>query len=81
MPLGIVYRSDAAAEPRVRVVLEIAARAHNRIYYPAALVLRNKRHPASARFLEFLRSDEARGLFRSAGFTPLSALRAKEPAR
>ncbi|MGH8324500.1 MAG: molybdate ABC transporter substrate-binding protein, partial [Steroidobacteraceae bacterium] len=38
VPLGIVYRSDAASEPAVRVVATFPAHSHAPIVYPAALI-------------------------------------------
>ena len=67
-PLGIVYATDAKAEPRVRVVATFPARAHPRIVYPAARV-RAADARRSAGFLAFLRGREARAAFARAGFT------------
>jgi molybdate transport system substrate-binding protein len=68
-PLGIVYRTDALAEPRVRVVDEFPADSHPPIVYPAALV---KGHdPRAAAFLACLGGEAASAGFRRAGFTPL----------
>lgn len=67
-PLGIVYATDAAAEPRVRVVAEFAAASYDRIVYPAAVVAAGN-HAASEGFVDFLRQDAARAIFARAGFT------------
>lgn len=61
-PLGIVYATDARAEPRVRVVAPITARSHARIAYPAAALTRGN-VKASRGFLAFLRSPTARAEF------------------
>lgn len=66
-PLGIVYRSDAVAEPRVRVVDTFAPDTHPRIVYPAALT-RAAHGPEAARFLDFLRTREAGAIFTRYGF-------------
>ena len=68
--LGIVYQSDAAAEPKVRVVDRFPAASHPPIIYPAALTARTKSAAAQA-FLRFLRSDAARQVFVAQGFTTL----------
>lgn len=68
-PLGIVYASDAAAEPRVRVVGVFPARSHAPIVYPAA-VLTGARAGAPA-FFRYLRSAEAGVIFRRYRFQPL----------
>lgn len=68
-PLGIVYETDAMAEPKVRVAGRIEAGAHPPIVYPAA-ALRGA-SPAAAAYLAYLASSQARAIFRKHGFTPL----------
>ena len=70
-PLGIVYRTDALVEPRVRVVGVFPAASHPPIVYPAALTRRAGRE--AARYLAFIASAEARPIFRKWGFEPLAA--------
>jgi molybdate transport system substrate-binding protein len=65
-PLGIVYATDARIEPRVRVVATFPENTHERIVYPAALT--RDANPDAARFLAYLRSREAGGIFAAAGF-------------
>ncbi len=66
-PLGIVYATDALAEPRVRVVATFAAKTHKPIVYPAArTVVADPRE--AAKFLAFLRSRQASAIFRKSGF-------------
>lgn len=67
-PLGIVYATDARAEPRVRVVATFPARTHPRIVYPAARVRAADAH-RSADFLAYLHGREAQAAFARAGFT------------
>jgi molybdate transport system substrate-binding protein len=66
-PLGIVYRTDAAAEPRVRIVGVFPANTHPPIVYPAALVAPAK-GDGGAEFLAFLKSSAAGAIFRKHGF-------------
>jgi molybdate transport system substrate-binding protein len=66
-PLGIVYASDAIAEPRVRVVGEFPVNSHPPIVYPAA-VLSAARSGEARAWLDFLRSPEARAVWRKHGF-------------
>jgi molybdate transport system substrate-binding protein len=68
-PLGIVYETDARAEPRVKVVGTFPAESHPPIVYPAALTAAAK--PGAAAYLEFLQSPAARGIFEKRGFTIL----------
>jgi molybdate transport system substrate-binding protein len=66
-PLGIVYRTDVLAESRVRVIGEFPASLHSPIVYPAA-VLAESRSPSAQVLLQFLRSAEARSVWRKYGF-------------
>ena len=66
-PLGIVYRTDAATEPRVRILGAFAPNTHPPIVYPAALV-RQSAAGDGARFLAFLKSSTAAAVFRKHGF-------------
>jgi molybdate transport system substrate-binding protein len=66
-PLGVVYLTDARAEPRVRVVDVFPASSHPPIVYPVALL--RGAAPAAARFAAFLDSAAARAVFDKAGFT------------
>ena len=68
-PLGIVYRTDAAADGRVRIVAVFPAAAHPPIVYPAAL-LKGAKGPGAAQFFDFLRSSQAMDIFRKHGFMP-----------
>lgn len=70
-PLGIVYETDAAADPKVRIVAAFPDGSHPPIVYPAA-VLADSKNAASADFLAYLQSDKARGLFEAQGFTVLT---------
>ncbi len=65
-PLGIVYRTDAAADPAVVVVDTFPETAHPPIVYPAALTARASAR--AARVLAFLRGPEARAEFTRQGF-------------
>jgi molybdate transport system substrate-binding protein len=65
--LGIVYVTDAKVEPRVKVIGTFPDDSHPPIVYPAALTLAAQAE--GERYLEFLRSALARGIFESYGFT------------
>lgn len=67
-PLGVVYATDAKAEPRVRVVAELPTTSHPAIEYWAAPVA-NRSHPDTASFMDYLASPAAMAHFREAGFT------------
>lgn len=65
-PLGVVYATDARAEPRVRVVDEFPESSHPPIRYPVALV--SGASPAASGFAAYLESPAARAVFEKAGF-------------
>jgi molybdate transport system substrate-binding protein len=64
-PFGIVYRTDALAEPKVAVVFDIPDDQHSPITYPAAAVT-----DAGRAFLAHLDSASARQIFATYGFRP-----------
>lgn len=64
-PLGIVYESDAFAEPKVAVAGRIDAHLHPSIVYPAALL-----SPRGEDYLRFLASPQAAAIFAKHRFTP-----------
>lgn len=66
-PFGIVYASDAMAEPRVKVLGEFPAATHPPIVYPAALIAASRSSEAIT-LLTFLQSAEARVVWRQYGF-------------
>ena len=66
-PLGIVYASDAFADPAVYVVGSFPTSSHPLITYPAAL-LADARDPADRTFWEVLQSPAARAIFDRYGF-------------
>lgn len=67
-PLGIVYASDAAAEPAVRVIGQFPADSHPPITYPVAL-LTGAGDAADRDFLAALSSPGAQAAFRDEGFS------------
>jgi molybdate transport system substrate-binding protein len=67
-PLGIVYATDAAAEPKVKVVAIFPPGSYPPIVYPFAVVA-NAKGDGAARFLGFLQSPAARASFTAQGFS------------
>jgi molybdate transport system substrate-binding protein len=65
-PLGIVYRTDALIEKKVRIVAEFPANSHDPIIYPAATTARAQ--AGAADFIKFLSSPTARAIFAKYGF-------------
>jgi molybdate transport system substrate-binding protein len=69
-PLGIVYQTDAAADPNVRIVGAFPEDTHPKIIYPVALTASTK-NPDAAGFLAYVKSAKAKPLFEKQGFTVL----------
>ena len=67
-PYGIVYATDAAAEPRVDVVATFPPGSHDVIIYPAAVIGEGDIEAASD-FLDFLQGEAADAIFLDHGFT------------
>ncbi|HLL26860.1 MAG TPA: molybdate ABC transporter substrate-binding protein [Xanthobacteraceae bacterium] len=70
-PLGIVYRTDAAAEPNVKVVGTFPDDSHPPIVYPAAALV-NSKNAKAVEFLHYLAGPEAKAIFDKNGFTVLA---------
>jgi molybdate transport system substrate-binding protein len=70
-PLGIVYRTDAAADPSVRIVAVFPEDTHPPIIYPVAIV-KDSANAEAGSFLAFLRGPAARVAFERQGFTVLN---------
>jgi molybdate transport system substrate-binding protein len=68
--LGIVYQTDAASEPDVRIVGTFPDDTHPPIIYPVALT-KDSNNAAAAEFLKYLRSPAARPAFERQGFMVL----------
>jgi molybdate transport system substrate-binding protein len=73
-PLGIVYSTDAAVEPGVRIVDTFPPDTHPPIVYPIALTAAAE-NPEAPSLLAYLRGAAARSQFRKAGFTTLDEAR------
>ena len=71
-PLGIVYQTDAHAEPAVKVIGTFPANTHEPIVYPIGLTT-SSTNPDAAEFAKFVQTAPARKLFEEQGFTVLLA--------
>ena len=69
--LGVVYATDAKANPRVTVVAVLPGGTHTPIRYPVALTVTAR--PAAAAFLAHLRGPQAREVYARAGFSDPAA--------
>ena len=70
-PLGIVYKTDAAADPKVRIVGAFPESSHPQIVYPVAQTAESRDSDTPA-FLKCLQSSKAKVLFEAQGFTVLA---------
>ncbi|MCK0169629.1 molybdate ABC transporter substrate-binding protein [Aliiroseovarius sp. S1123] len=68
--LGVVYATDAQAEPRVRLVAPFPAKTHPQITYPAAAIASGDVATATA-FLDYLTGTAGQSILQGHGFLPL----------
>ncbi|HVC51143.1 MAG TPA: molybdate ABC transporter substrate-binding protein [Stellaceae bacterium] len=73
-PFGIVYKTDAAVEPNVKIVGVFPEDSVPPIVYPMALIAGSK-SPDAAAFAAYLRGPQARKLWEAGGFTVLDTAR------
>lgn len=69
-PVGIVYQTDAASDPTVKVIGTFPEDSHPPITYPMALT-KTSTNPEARAFLNYIRSPAARPAFERQGFTVL----------
>jgi molybdate transport system substrate-binding protein len=68
---AFVYVTDARGVPGVRIVSVIEGADAPQLVYPACIVASTRRPDAAARFVAFLRTATALGVFEGYGFMPL----------
>lgn len=66
-PLGVVYETDAAISKKVKIVGAFPGTMHDPIIYPFALIAGQEK-PAAKAFLDYLKTNEAKGVFVRYGF-------------
>ena len=69
-PLGVVYQTDAASDPAVKIVGVFPESSHPPIIYPIALTKATS-NPEGEAFLKYIRSPAARPAFERQGFSIL----------
>lgn len=69
VPVGIVYRTDAAVDPGVDVAAAFPPDSYPPITYPAALVASSKT-AAAASFLDYMKSPDGMAVWKEFGFVP-----------
>ena len=67
-PLGIVYKTDVASDPKVRIVDSFPEDSHPPIIYPVAVIAASTDADAAA-YVAYLKSPAAAALFEKQGFT------------
>jgi molybdate transport system substrate-binding protein len=65
---GVVYSTDAAASSEVEIVADAPEGSHEPITYPAAILQRAKDLAMAEAFAEYLKGNEASGVFTEIGF-------------
>jgi molybdate transport system substrate-binding protein len=70
-PLGIVYQTDAAPDPNVKIVGIFPEDTHPPIIYPIALTA-NASSPDATALLDYIKSAKAKPLFEAQGFAVLN---------
>ena len=68
--LGIVYGSDAVAEPKVEVAAVFPEDSHTAIRYPAAVTVSSTSAEAAG-LVAFFAGPEAQAIFKKDGFAPI----------
>jgi molybdate transport system substrate-binding protein len=69
VPLGIVYKTDALIDSKVRIVDVFPLNSHPPITYPIAVAIGAK--PGASEFADYLRKPTADAVFAKYGFIPL----------
>jgi molybdate transport system substrate-binding protein len=67
--LGIVYQSDASAEPKVKILGTFPENSHPPIAYPVAVVSGSKKASLAREFIAYLKSAAGQEHFIKQGFT------------
>jgi molybdate transport system substrate-binding protein len=68
---GFVYKTDAAASKKVKIVYEVPVDKGPKITYAIAIVKESKRKEAARDFMNYLRSPSAKDTFKTYGFVVL----------
>ncbi len=65
---GVVYATDAAVDPKVKVAAKAPEGSHKPVIYPAAVIKSSKHQDEAKAFLDFTSSDKAKEVFAKYGF-------------
>ena len=70
--VGIVYATDAAISKDVKVAGIFPENTHSPIIYPVGIIKKNSN---SAKFYQFLQSNQAKAVFKKYGFSVLAPVK------
>ncbi len=70
--VGIVYRTDVRVHEDLEILATIPKDSYPPVVYPGGVVARSPLVDVGARFLQYLRGEEAKKTFREYGFVPWS---------
>ncbi|WP_077213359.1 molybdate ABC transporter substrate-binding protein [Bacillus dakarensis] len=65
---GFVYKTDAQASEKVKIVTELADDSHDPIVYPAGVVKASKNHEHAVLFYHYLQTNNVQKIFEKYGF-------------
>jgi molybdate transport system substrate-binding protein len=65
---GVVYATDAAISDKVKVVDQAPEGSHEPVIYPAVILKSSRKAYEAKKFLDYLSTDESRGVFEKYGF-------------
>lgn len=65
---GIVYKTDAASSPKVKIAATAPEGTHEPIVYPVAILSGTKQQQAATDFLAYLTGPESKAIFEKYGF-------------
>lgn len=68
---GIVYATDAASNPNVKVITAAPSGSVSKVIYPVGIIETSASQEAANLFIDFLKSEDAAQAFQKFGFTPL----------
>nr|WP_263326133.1 molybdate ABC transporter substrate-binding protein [Neobacillus sp. Marseille-Q6967] len=68
---GLVYKTDASASNKIKMILTADEQYHDKIIYPAGIIKSSKNKNEAILFLDYLQSSPAIQIFEKYGFTVL----------
>lgn len=66
--IGFIFRSDAESSNEAKIIYSVPSNYHKPIVYPGAVLKDAEQPDLAAKFLKYLKSDEAQQVFKEFGF-------------